>query len=189
MIFVIEHLEKEMYNWCLIEYKHISDFVGKNNLLITNVKKKDISKLKNIALTDSRSVLKLKLKKACLLDIKSKKTLLPNDSFDYFIFGGILGDFPEQGRTEKYLTSKLKNVEIRNLLDKQMPTDNAVAVTKLIADGKDINDLKFKDNLIINIKNGEFNEELELPFRYLLINNKPFISSKLINYLKKKKDI
>src|SRR3989344_5344964 len=119
MIFVIEHLEKEMYNWCLIEYKHISDFVGKNNLLITNVKKKDISKLKNIALTDSRSVLKLKLKKACLLDAKSNRTLTSKDSksFDYFIFGGILGDFPEQGRTEKYLTNKLKNFEIRNLLN------------------------------------------------------------------------
>src|SRR3989344_6405393 len=180
MIFVIEHLEKEMYNWCLIEYKHISDFVGKNNLLITNVKKKDISKLKNIALTDSRSVLKLKLKKACLLDIKSKKTLLPNDSFDYFIFGGILGDFPEQGRTEKYLTSKLKNVEIRNLGSIQMSTDTAVIVAKMILKGTPYEKLTFKDEPEVILNKGVIDESVVLPYRYLIKDGKLVISKKLL---------
>lgn len=192
MKFVIEHLEKELYEWCLIEYKHMSSFVGKNNLLITNLKdKKDRFKLEKYALTDSCSVLDLNLNNACLLDAKTDKVLSSADAkgFDYFIFGGILGDFPEQGRTEKYLTSKLKNVEVRNLLDKQMPTDNAVAVTKLIADGNSIYDLKFKDNLVINIKKGKFEESVELPFRYVLIEGKPFVSKDLIDYLKRKDSI
>ena len=143
----------------------MSKIVGKDNLIITNVKEKDIKKLKNICQTETKSVLSLNLKNACLLDTKSKKELTPKDSktFNYFIFGGILGDFPEQGRTEKYLTSKLKNVEVRNLLDKQMPTDTAVLVTKLVTDGHKLQDLKFKDILTIEIKKGKYTEEVELP--------------------------
>ena len=47
MKFIIEHLEKKLFEWCLIEYEHISKIVGKNNLIITNVKKSDLSKLKS----------------------------------------------------------------------------------------------------------------------------------------------
>ncbi len=39
MKFIIEHLEPELYPWCLIEYKHISKIVGKNNLIYTNINK------------------------------------------------------------------------------------------------------------------------------------------------------
>lgn len=191
MKFIIEHLENEMYKWCLIEYKNISKYVGKNNLIITNVEEKEVKKLKNICQVNTKSVLELNLKNACLLDAKSNKELNPKDAknFDYFIFGGILGDFPEQGRTEKYLTSKLKNVEVRNLLDKQMPTDTAVLVTKLVTEGNNLKDLKFKDNIKIEIKKGKLSEEIELPFRYLILNNKPVISKELIKYLKEKEDI
>ena len=192
MKFIIEHLENELYEWCFIEYKNISKFVGKKNLLITNVKNNnDIIKLKKFAGIISDSVLKLNLKNACLLDAKSDKSLNPKDAekFDYFIFGGILGDFPERHRTEKYLTNKLKNVSVRNLSDKQMPTDTAVIVTKLICDGNSIDKLKFRDTLVIDIKKGKFNETVELPFRYVVLNDQPIISKDLVNYLKKKKDI
>ena len=108
---------------------------------------------------------------------------------NHFIFGGILGDYPEQGRTEKYLTSKLKNVEIRNLKEMQMSTDTAVLVTKIITDGTQIEKIKFIDKPLITLKKGKFKEEIELPYRYVSKNNKPAISNKLLKYLKNKKDI
>lgn len=192
MKFVLEHLEPKLYEWCLIEYKHISKIVSKKNLIFTNIKNnKDASKLKNLGEVKKESILKLNLKNACLLDPKGNKTLTPEDAkkFDYFVFGGILGDFPEQGRTEKFLTSKLKNVEVRNLINKQMPTDTAILVTKIIAKGKNIEKIKFIDNPKIILKRGKFQEEVNLPYRYFSKNNKPYISKELIKYLKKKKDL
>ena len=190
MKFIIEHLENELYEWCLIEYTNISKIVRKNNLIFTNIKnKKDEKKLKKLGQVISESVTKLNLKNACLLDPKSPKCLQPKDKFDYVIFGGILGDYPEQGRTEKYLTSKLKNVEIINLKEMQMSTDTAVLVTKIITDGTQIEKIKFIDKPLITLKKGKFKEEIELPYRYVSKNNKPAISNKLLKYLKNKKDI
>jgi len=188
MKFVIEHLENEVYEWCLIEYENMSKFVGKENLIFTKTKS---SKLKKFGEVEPKSVIDLNLNRACLLDPKAKKTLSPSDvdNFDYFIFGGILGDFPEQGRTEKYLTSKLKNVETRNLGSIQMSTDTAVIVAKMILDGKNFNDIKFIDSPNIPIKNGKYAEEVNLPYRYISKNNKPLISPKLIKYLKNKDSV
>ncbi|MBI2148635.1 hypothetical protein HYU23_03065 [Candidatus Woesearchaeota archaeon] len=192
MKFVIEHLSDKLYEWCLIEYRNISGIVGRKNLIFTNIKNpNDIKKLKKFGNVKKENVVKLKLKNACLLDLKAKKTLNPTEAknFDYFIFGGILGDFPEQGRTEKYLTSKLKNVEVRNLTNKQMSTDTAVLVTKLIAKGKNINEIKFVDNPSIILKNGKVQEEVNFPYRYVYRKGKPVISKELIKYLKNKKDL
>ena len=190
MKFIIEHLTDRLYEWCLMEYENISNIVGKKNLVFTNVKStKDIKLLRKFGEVRKESVTILNFKNACLLDPKSKKTLNFKEKFDYFIFGGILGDFPEQGRTEKYLTSKLKNVEVRNLKEKQMSTDTAVLVTKLITKGNKFEDIKFIDSPLIILKKGKIQEEVNLPYRYITKNNKPLISKKLINYLKRKEDI
>ncbi|MBI4148313.1 hypothetical protein HY490_03415, partial [Candidatus Woesearchaeota archaeon] len=34
--FVIEHLEPKVFQWCVLEYRHISQIVGKENLWFTN---------------------------------------------------------------------------------------------------------------------------------------------------------
>src|SRR3989344_5772263 len=111
--YIIEHLEEKVWKWCTIEYKHISQIVGRQNLLITNIKD---NSLKSIA-TKKESVTTLDLRNACVLDPDAKKTLTPEEAknFNFFIFGGILGDFPPQKRTTPELTSKLKNAEARNL--------------------------------------------------------------------------
>jgi len=190
MKFIIEHLENRLYEWCLIEYKHISKLVGKKNLIFTNIKnQKDISKLRKLGSVKKESVAELKLNKACLLDPKASKTLNPKEKFDYFILGGILGDFPERGRTNKYLTSRLNNTQIRNLGKRQMSTDTAVLVTKTIAKGKPLNKINFIDEPSITIKKGKFNEEIILPYRYVARNNRPLIHKDLILYLKKKETI
>lgn len=195
MKFIIEHLEPFISEWCMIEYENISSIVGKENLIITNLPGKDFKKLMHLADLHEESVLTISLRNSCLLEPKSNRILTANDNFDYFIFGGILGDHPERGRTEKYLTSKLKtsrliNPETRNLGIMQMSTDTAVLVTKIIAKDKiDFNKIKFIDKPAIELKSGIIKEEIILPYRYVEENSKPRISKKLLEYLKNKEDL
>ena len=118
-----------------------------------------------------------------------KKTLVTNDKnkFEYFVFGGILSDNPAKKRTN-ILTNKLKNnktkFETRNLGRKQMPTDTAVFVAKKILHGKKLSDLKFVDELEIEVNE---NESVILPFRYVVDNNRLVINEKLVEYLRKRR--
>jgi ribosome biogenesis SPOUT family RNA methylase Rps3 len=183
MKFIIEHMEPEMYEWCVIEYKHISEIVGKENLIFTNVKK-GADLIKGFGKIYSESVKELKLAKICLLDPSADKVLSSSDKskFDYFLFGGILGDFPRRRRT-----GKLKDItsDKRNLTDKQMSTDTAVLVAKRVLDGEKITDIPFKDG--IEIEMGP-NESVEFPFRYVLENGKPILPDGLIDYLKRREE-
>ena len=101
-VFIIEHLEPRVYKWCRIEYAHISSFVGKKNLFFTNTKSAVLRKLGKV---NPKSVRKLHLEKACILDPEAKQTLTPSlaKKFNYFIFGGILGDDPPKERTKEAL--------------------------------------------------------------------------------------
>lgn len=184
--YVIEHLEPRMWRWCLIEYKHISKLVGRKNLLFTNIKRKN-KELEKYGATLKKSVKELRLNNACLLDPAAEKTLNPNEAgrFDYFIFGGILGDYPAKRRTEKMLAHFI-NAAVRNLGKKQMSTDNAVAVVKIIKNGIPLNKINFKQGIEIIIKKGE---SVCLPYRYVLINKTPLVSDELITYLRRKKSL
>ena len=183
--YIIEHLEQRVWKWCLIEYEHVSKIVGKSNLWFTNVKRRNKG-LESIGKTMEKSASDLKLQKACILDPEAVKTLTPIDAkkFDYFIFGGILGDYPSKRRTKKALTSKLKHLPARNLGKKQMATDNAVYVVKQIVEGKRLSDLKFVDEVKIQINESE---ETILPFQYVVVDGKPLMSEKLLKYLKRKR--
>ncbi len=184
-IYIIEHLEPQLFEWCLIEYEHISKIVGKRNLWFTNIKSKDKKKLERLGRVFPKSIKEIKLNNACILDPEAKNLLKPESNFDYYIFGGILGDYPPKKRTEIELTHFIKNAETRNIGKEQMSTDNAVYTVKQIAEkGKKFEKLKFVDGN--NIKINEF-ETVELPYRYNLINRKPLMSPKIIKYLKNKK--
>lgn len=191
MKFIIEHLEPELYEWCLIEYMHISDIVGKNNLIFTNVKdKKENSKLKKLGNVSEKSVSGLGLRGICVLSQYSKKQLTTKDKnrFRYFIFGGILGDNPARKRTNsivKLLEKSRVKFEERTLGNKQMPTDSAVYVAKKILDGGKLSDFRFVDDLEIEISG---NESINLKFRYVVDKNKVIISKKLVDYLRKRKE-
>ncbi len=171
-------MEPELSEWCYAEYQNISKIVGKNNLIFTNTNE---TKLKTLGTVKNQSVTQLNLKKACLLDPSAKETLKPQDKnkFDYLIFGGILGDYPRKKRTEP-LAKQLK-IPTRNIGHKQMSTDNAVLTAFIIISSTPLQKIKFKDKLTIPIQKGE---EVILPYRYILINGQPFISQKIINYLK-----
>jgi ribosome biogenesis SPOUT family RNA methylase Rps3 len=186
-IYVIEHLEPKLFEWCLIEYEHISKIVGKDNLWFTNINHKgDALKLKKFGRVFQNRVMDFKLENACILDPEAVHVLSPKDThrYSYFIFGGILGDYPPKKRTKEELTKFIKNAEERHIGPEQMSTDNAVYTVKQIANGKKFSDLKYKDK--ISLKINEF-ENIDLPYRYNLVDGKPFMSPKIIKYLKAKK--
>ena len=82
------------------------------------------------------------------------------------------------------LTRQLKNVEARNIGKEQMSTDNAVYVVKKIVGGVKLTDLKFQDEIEIPLGP---EESTILPYRYVLVNGKPFVSEALVEYLRRKK--
>ncbi|MBU0628389.1 MAG: hypothetical protein KKC75_04310 [Nanoarchaeota archaeon] len=184
VIYVIEHLEPRVWRWCIIEYKHISSFAGKGNLWFTNIKNgsKELEKYGKVF---RKSVSELGLKRCCVLDPEADKTLQPEDSkeFDYFIFGGILGDNPPKKRTKEEITLKI-GCESRNIGKEQMSTDNAAYTVKKIVSGKRFNELKFKDKIEIELGK---NESVILPYRYNLVDGKPLVSKELVSFLKRRK--
>ena len=174
MKFIIEHLEKELYEWCLIEYQHISEIVGKNSTIFTNINKKNIKKLKKYGIVFEKSVSELKFNNLCVLSQYSKKALATNDKsrFEYFVFGGILGDNPSKKRT---------NILIRNLKKHNVKFETRSLRNKQ----KKLSDFKFVDELEIELNE---NESVVLPFRYVVDNKKLIINEELVEYLRKRKE-
>ena len=122
------------------------------------------------------------------MDSNAEQELSPEDSkkFNYFVFGGILVDNPPQKRTEKLIGNlKQNNIKFgtRNLGKKQMSTDTAVYVTKKVLGGTEFKKIRFGEEIEIETHEGE---SAILPFRYVIENDKPIISKKLIDYLRKK---
>ena len=184
MKYIIEHLDSELFDWCFLEYSHISEIVGKENLLFTNIKSPtEKNKIEILGSVEEKSVKKLQLKKTCILDPEAKKTLVSEDAqqFEYLVFGGILGNWPPQKRTKKELTSKML-CETRNLGKEQMSTDTAVYVAKKIIDGKKFSEFEFIEELTIPVEEGE---EIILPFRFVVENNKPVLAKGYIEFVKK----
>ncbi|MEK6882993.1 MAG: RNA methyltransferase, partial [Nanoarchaeota archaeon] len=155
-IFIIEHLEPKLWEWCIIEYKNISRIIGKRNLWFTNIKEKRkvLEKYGNVI---EKSVKDLNLKNACLLDPRAKEQLNFKEAkkFDYFIFGGILGNNPPEKRTSKELSNYINWAKKRNLGKAQLSTDSAVFVVKQILEGKKLIEVKFQDSAEIKINEVE----------------------------------
>jgi len=183
-IYIIEHLEQKLWPWCVIEYKHISKIAGKNNLWFTNIKKRDIKRLIKYGKAFTKSIKNIKIENSCILDPCAKNILTYKDAkkTKYFIFGGILGDYPPRKRTKSELSILFKNTEKRNIGKDQLSTDNAVYVVKQISKGKKLRDIKFQDEVEIKVNNIE---STILPFKYPLINGKPNISHELVRYLRR----
>ena len=183
-IFIIEHLEPKLWPWSIIEYKHLSRAVGKKNVWFTNIPQSQVKKLNKFGKVFIQSVKSLNLKNACVLDPESNVTLTPENSsgFQFFIFGGILGDNPPKKRTTLELARFLSNAKSFNIGKTQMSTDNAVYVTKKIIEGTPLKKIPFQDEIEIKLNKIE---STILPYRYALVNGKPFYSKELIKYLKK----
>lgn len=148
--YVIEHMEPEFSDWVKLEYLQIQRDVGEKNFWLSSVpadvqesdlptefieaglqwSHTDINNFQEVdaAFTGDSS-------RVCLLDPSAEKTLSPEDSdkFDWFLFGGILGDHPPRDRTGEL---RKYGYVGRNLGKKQMTTDTAVRVTKIVCTEK-----------------------------------------------------
>jgi ribosome biogenesis SPOUT family RNA methylase Rps3 len=183
MKYIIEHLDKRLYLWNEIEYKHASKIVGRNNIIFTNLNKKQQEKLSAFGAVKREKAEDLGLAKVCILDPLAKETLEPKDAkqFDYLVIGGLLGDFKIDGKTKKLLTFK---AERRNLGKKEMPTDTAVLAAKMIVDGMPLEKIRFQDGISIDLREGE---AIDLDYRYILKDGKPILAPGFVDFLKKRK--
>lgn len=175
-----------MFEWCILEYAHISLRVGPKNLIFTNVPVEDHDKIKGLGTVLEKSILALQeteeYANLCLLDPKGEKGLSPDDAevFDIFVLGGILGDHPMKGRTEKHF-KPLKG-ERRSMGDKQMSTDTAVIVAhKVLVEKIPFEDLEFQDGIEIPLEEDMSNV---FPYRYLIEDGKIVLTPGLIQHLK-----
>ena len=188
--FIIEHLEKRTWRWCEIEYENAAKLIKPYPLIITNLKKGN-KVFEKFAKLEKKSIVDMDFnwERVCVLDPKAKEELKPEDKekFDYFVFGGILGDEEFNGRTGKELTERMsKKVVLKHLGNKQFSTDNALFVSKMILDGKKLSEIKTQWQAEIEINEVE---SIILPYCYPLVDGKPQMSPALIRYLKLKKGI
>ena len=200
--YIIEHMEEGFSEWVILEYSQILRDVGAENLVLSSLPKstteKDIpEKLLSLGLRWTTSDLKsidedfkdlepLKDGRVCLLDPRAAIDLQPEDAeeFDYFVFGGILGDHPPRDRTKELKTTYPNLLVSRRLGDKQMTTDTAIRTTQLIVKNK----TKFEDIKFIDYPEFRFNknEATEMPFRYVLDKEgTPILPEGMLDLIKK----
>lgn len=197
MKYVIEHMEAGFTEWVILEYSTIIKELGKENLILTSLPagttEKDIpQQLIDLGLqwttkevteigTESLPIVK---ERVCLLDPSAETDLVVEDSdkFDYFVFGGILGDHPPRDRTGE-LRKKYGFVGKR-LGNKQMTTDTAIRTTQLIIQSK----TPFEEIKFIDYPEFRFNknEATEMPFRYVLNKEgRPILPDGMLDLIKR----
>jgi len=191
LAFIIEHLEPVVSRWVWYEYKHTSKIVGKDKLIITNVKDpRERAKLLEIASkVYEESIINLPFdkRKLIILDPQANRALTPNDFNNdvYVVIGGIMGDYPPKGRTKILLSDKIPEAIKRNIGKEQFSVDGAAYVALQIAKGKTLEQIPFITNLEIKVNEIDgMIHTIVLPYSYPLVNNRPLISQELVNYLK-----
>ncbi|KAI0356958.1 DUF431-domain-containing protein [Trametes cingulata] len=195
--YVIEHMEedeetpKSIPKWVELEYMHMRTLAGPDATVhFTHLSPSSCNTLSSLFAQDAessraeayahqKSVLQLMeekgipLEKVCLLDPKAEKELAPEDGdgrFEWFLFGGILGDDPPRDRTGEL---RVLGFPGRHLGPVQMTTDTALGVTKIVVeDRKRLSDIPFIDfpTIVFNAK-----ESVEMPFRYISDGEGPIL--------------
>jgi len=142
--YVVEHLDEELGSWSELEYITISkeSHNAEAAFCLSSIPPslQIPAKLKEMPgfTADTRSVELLyatNKSRVCLLDPAAAQELSIEDGekFDVFLFGGILGDDPPRDRTSEL---RKKGFDGRRLGPKQMTTDTAVRVTRLVVQNK-----------------------------------------------------
>ncbi|KAI0772772.1 DUF431-domain-containing protein [Trametes elegans] len=186
-----EETPKAIPTWVELEYMHMRTLAGADATVhfthlsqsscttLSTLFAQDADASKSPAYAHSKSVLELMeergvpLEKVCLLDPKADKELSPEDGdgrFEWFLFGGILGDDPPRDRTGEL---RVLGFPGRHLGPVQMTTDTALGVTKIVvADKKRLSDIPFIDfpTIVFNAK-----ESVEMPFRYISDGKNPIL--------------
>ncbi len=177
MRIVIENLEP-LGKWVLAEYRHSYEVAG-DMLLITN------AEIAGLPSTRKRFFEVFDPSRVIILDPKAELPLRGEDfeGVEAVVIGGILGDHPPRGRTWELLTSRFPQAKARNLGPLQLPIDNAVLVIKLIYEGKRLEEIPIARGLKMKCKLLSSEEELILPFGYVILDGKPFVSEEVLKLL------
>lgn len=99
-------MEDALHDWCVLEYQHMLTIVGPEYLYFSSLTPAAFSALPDslrLAHCHAEDVLQLpgvRMEDVCLLDPAAETELAPEDGgrFQWFLFGGILGDDPPRGR-------------------------------------------------------------------------------------------
>lgn len=202
MKYIIEHMEQGFSEWVTLEYAQIIRDIGAANLILSSLPKgtteTDIpQRLLDMGLQWTTRPLNeinqafdnldsLREKRVCLLDPRATEDLQPGDAskFDYFVFGGILGDHPPRDRTRELMEAYPSLLIGKRLGDKQMTTDTAIRTTQLIVERQ----LPFEEVKFIDYPEFRFskNEATEMPFRYVLDSEgKPILPEGMLELIKR----
>lgn len=189
-VFVVEHLDPELGPWSALEYKTIAkesksagcDFILSSvpaSLLASDDLRNVGANAKTESVEDYFADRKHRI---CLLDPQAAKELKPNDTdeFDVFLFGGILGDDPPRDRTSEL---RKKGFNGRRLGPKQMTTDTAVRVTRMvILEQKELDSIPYVDFPELQL---DEHESTEMPFRYVIDEKKrPIMPEGMLELIK-----
>ncbi|TPX70825.1 hypothetical protein SpCBS45565_g01480 [Spizellomyces sp. 'palustris'] len=193
--YIVEHMEPELDEWSELEYANILQKVGQHRLYLTHVHPDLLARLperigpNSGIVSTTKAVLELDEvdpAKVILLDPSATQPLEPSDgeSFEWLLFGGILGDDPPQDRTKEL---RKLGFATRHLGPVQMTTDTAVIVAKHVIEGKiPLDKLEYVDRPEIRLGK---KETVELPFRYLVKEGKPQLPNGLLELLKKSNEV
>lgn len=184
---VIEHCEKELSPWIVLEYRHSSLVYGRDFLFFTNIPPRLHKILGKYGRVFSDSVIELiergeiPSRETIILDPLAEKRLTYSDlvSAKYIVIGGILGDHPPKGRTRELITSRLRDVRSFNIGDGQFSIDGAVYYVNYVWDNGGETGLKYIDGVTLSFGV----REIRLPFRYPVVNGKPLMAEGLDHYL------
>lgn len=189
MKFVIEHLEDHLSKWLVLEYEHASIIVGRENLVITNAGRyaKELGRIAGLVLAERVDEV-YPSDRLLVLDPDAETPLDRRDfdNCDAVVVGGILGDSPRRHRTRKLLTSRLPNARARTLGPHQFSIDGAVYVALQVLKGARLEEVPVRVGVEIELPEGGV---LELPYAYPLVNGKPLIYPRLVDYLRLEHDI
>ncbi|CAG8629396.1 9819_t:CDS:2 [Ambispora leptoticha] len=203
-------MEDNIHEWCLLEYLNIAKFISPEYFYITKLSPEAKSQLSQEPtlkechlLTNDVNSMGIETERICLLDPASNDVLMTDDAekFEYFLFGGILGDDPPKDRTSEL---RQFGFPTRHLGPLQMTTDTALIVTKkIIEDSIALDQIPFIDFPEIKF---DRTESVIMPFRYITIPDmnvstlqttdnqlkrhvKPLVPSGMIELLKKDGDM
>ncbi|KEF53987.1 carboxypeptidase D [Exophiala aquamarina CBS 119918] len=196
-IFVVEHLDLELGPWSALEYRTIaqeSKDAGCRFILSSVpdslLRSKDIQALRDAGAEGRNDSVETyfadRKDRICLLDPAAKQELTPSDAnhFDVFLFGGILGDDPPRDRTSEL---RKKGFTGRRLGPKQMTTDTAVRVTRMVVlDKVPLDKIPYVDYPELKLNE---HETTEMPFRYVTNNTgKPIMPEGMIDLIRSDAD-
>ncbi len=170
----IEHLEPVYSLWLIYEYINASRF-QRGGIAYTNIGNPRVRRI----LSRYGYVYKERIgdivdkERLIILDPNAEKDIEYNEIGDkILVIGGILGDNPPRGRTEKLLWSRYRGAIRRRMGIGQMSIDSSVYVASKILEGYSLNDIDFIEGLTIETDL----DVIILPYRYPLENGEPIIS-------------